>query len=266
MGENIYTTYTNDTKYINSLAPSAEPSDKFRFAALREQTSSAALTRSRKMLEASLLKREGGNVIPNQPVASESLFLQEHWDDFYSKITKDKFFYIRATLFDNGEQLRKTQYKLSISYITAKGSKDWQTFTIPFPKRQRDVSYNLQELSPGVSGWQHDFYQNLVNYRDDLYASKLGNEWILFPRIGKAHEAKSKTAGKQPMGPVIPFIGACLSASNDGLEVMLNIGALSIEMTLDANDPNAIGNKVAVGEWMDMERTQTGARIGRLKL
>lgn len=265
MGENIYTTYTNDTMYINSLALS-EPNDKSRFALLREQTSSAALTRSPQMPKASLLKRESGSVKAEVPAESESNYLQEHWDNFYSKITKNNFFYIRATLFDNGEQPRRTRYKLSISYITQKGSKDWQTFTIPFPKRQRDVSYNLQELAPGVSGWTHEFYQNLRNYRDDLYASKFGNEWLLSPRIGKAHEAKSKAGGKQPMGPVIPFIGACLAVSNKAVTIKLNIGAVSFDINMKHDDPNAIGNKIAVGEWMDMERTQTGARIGRLKL
>lgn len=265
MGENIYTTYTNDTVYINSLAMS-EPNDKSGFAPLREQTSSAALPRSQKMPKASLLKRESCNIKGEVSAESESNYLQDHWDSFYSKITKDNFFYIRATLFDNGEQTRRTQWKLSISYITKKGSKDWRTFTIPFPKRQRDVSYNIQELTPGVNGWTHEFYQNLVNYRDDLYASKLGDEWILSPRIGKAHEAKAKAGGKQPMGPVIPFVGACLAASNDGMTVKLNIGAVSFDISMNCDDPNVTGNKVAVGEWMDMERTQSGARIGRLKL
>jgi hypothetical protein len=266
--ESINTTNTTDTDNINCHASLSEPNDRFASPLLRGQASPVSLERNN-IVVLSPSEERGGNVrAQNSEAEPEIEFVQSHWDEIYSKITKENFYYIKASLFDNGEKKLQTQYKLSVSYVTKRGSTDWKSFTIPFPKRQRDVKYNLPMLEEGVSVWEHDFYRNMVDYKDDLYASKMGSEWVIVPHIGKAHENKKQGKRKQGMGPVVPFVGACVSGceSDNFLNVTLWMGALKLDIQMDVAERIVSGKPIAIGEWMDSDRATGASRIGRLEL
>lgn len=264
--ESINTTNTNDTNDINSHASLSEPDDRFASPLLRGQASPVSPERNNIVVLSPSQERSGYVERSEPDLASEIEYVQSQWDEIYSQITKENFFYIKASLFDNGEQPRQTQYKLSVSYVTQRGSRNWESFTIPFPKRQRDVKYNLPTLNEDVSAWSHYFYQNMLDYRDNLYASRSAEDWVVIPRLGKAHENNRQGKKKQGMGPVIPFVGACMSgAKNNGLHVRLWIGALALDFQMEFEEP-VLGKPIAIGEWMDVSRATGPARVGRLAL